>query len=127
VKSNRKGRTRSLGRRIIEGLTELNEALESGRPLSERFTVRTVKVAEPVEFDARRVRAVRERLGVSQAVFAALLGVSKILAQSWEQGTREPSALARRLLTEMERDPGHWRKLIIRIPESASGKRRKSA
>jgi putative transcriptional regulator len=40
----------------------------------------------------------RSRLGVSQAVFAALLQVSKRTLQEWEQGRREPTGAARALL-----------------------------
>jgi putative transcriptional regulator len=64
---------------------------------------------EPGLYDAKRVRATREKLGVSQATFASIVGVSTILAQSWEQGVRVPSKLARRLLDEINRDPTRWR------------------
>ena len=119
---------KTFGNRIIDALNDLNEALESGKPLSERFTVRTVQVAEPQRFTAHRVRQIRQRLGLSQAVFAKLLGISKVLEQSWEQGTRQPSALARRLLADIERDPAHWSKLIVRIQDGpATARPRKSA
>lgn len=40
----------------------------------------------------------RQRLGLSQAQFARLLGVSVRTCQDWEQGRREPSGAARTLL-----------------------------
>src|SRR5438874_1766530 len=104
-KSRRAKPAKNVGDRIIAGLTELRDSLRSGVPLEKQFTVRTVEVPDPEKFDARRVRALRVRLGMSQHVFARLLGISTILAQSWEQGVREPSPLARRLLAEVERDP----------------------
>lgn len=85
----------NVGDRIIAGLTELRDAIHAGMPLASRFTVRTVSMADPDPFDARRVRRVRAKLGLSQAVFAKIVGVSNVLAQSWEQGRREPSPLAR--------------------------------
>jgi hypothetical protein len=48
--------------------------------------------------DRRKPRAIRQ-----------LLGVSVALVQSWEQGQRSPAICARRLLDEVNRDPGHWR------------------
>jgi DNA-binding transcriptional regulator YiaG len=45
---------------------------------------------------------------MSQAVFAGLLGVSRILVQSWERGVRDPSPLACRLLDTINRDPEGW-------------------
>mgnify|MGYP001124062743 CR=1 FL=1 len=47
------------------------------------------------------MRKTREDLGVSQAVFADMLGVSASLVQSWEQGFRKPSRMACRLLDEI--------------------------
>ena len=50
--------------------------------------------------------------GASQAVFAQLVGVSKIHAQSCEHGVRKPSKLACRLPDEINRDPSHRRQMI---------------
>lgn len=40
----------------------------------------------------------RQRLGLSQAQFAGMLGVSVRTYQDWEQGRREPSGAAKTLL-----------------------------
>lgn len=40
----------------------------------------------------------RQRLGLSQAQFAGMLGVSVRTFQDWEQGRREPSGAAKTLL-----------------------------
>ena len=97
----------------MAGMRELQEWMASGRPLEERFTVRTVELpGEPGAYDAASVRATRERLGASQAVFAGLLGASPKLVQAWEIGGRAPSAMARRLLDEINRDPARWSALL---------------
>ncbi len=56
---------------------------------------------------ARRLDVARVRLksGLSQAEFAAALGVSKRTLEQWEQGRREPSGAARTLLRIAERHP----------------------
>lgn len=102
----------SLGERLAKGLGELKETLESGERLEERYTMRTVTLdLRPEEFDAARVRKLRELLKASQAVFAELLGASAKTVQSWESG-QEPGPMARRLLETIERDPQHWIDLL---------------
>jgi len=101
------------GKEIVASLTELVEVLESGAPLESRFTVRTAETpAPPAAYDGAAVRATREKIGASQALFACLLGVSVALVQSWEQGHRPPAVWARRLLDEVNRDPEHWRGML---------------
>ena len=58
------------------------------------------------------IRRIRESLSMSQAVFAAFLGVDAGTVRSWEQGLRTPSGMARRFLQEVEAEPKHWRKRI---------------
>ncbi len=51
------------------------------------------------------VQEIRERLGLSQSAFAALLGVSTRTLQDWEQGRRQPTGAARSLLRVADRHP----------------------
>jgi len=55
----------------------------------------------------------RHRVDLSQAQFAALLGVSKRTLQEWEQGRRQPSGAARTLLKIAERHPEVLRELVV--------------
>ena len=104
---------KSVANRMIEGLTELAEALERGEPLEKRFTVHTVELPpNPADYTPRKVRDTRNRLAASQPVFASLLGVSTALVQHWEQGFRKPSKMACRLLDEINRDPKRWMQMM---------------
>ena len=100
------------GQEIIDGLRELAEALEDGEPLERRFTVRTYKIASPPEYRGEDVRRVRGLLAMSQAAFAAFLGVDRSTVRSWEQGLRPPSPVSCRLMSEIEADPPHWRRRL---------------
>ncbi len=51
------------------------------------------------------VQAIRERLGLSQSAFAALLGVSTRTLRDWEQGRHQPTGAARSLLRVADRHP----------------------
>lgn len=58
-------------------------------------------LVEPIS----EVVRVRMKSGLSQAQFAALLGVSKRTLEQWEQGRREPSGAAQRLIRIADRHP----------------------
>jgi putative transcriptional regulator len=108
-------RTTAKGREIVASLREAIEVEKAGVPIESRFTVRTVELPEPPSvYDAVAVRATRDRLGVSQTIFAQLLGVSPTLVRAWEQGQRYPAIWARRLLDEVNRDPRHWLVMLRR-------------
>lgn len=55
--------------------------------------------------------AARQRTGLSQSQFAALLGVSVRTLQEWEQGRRQPSGAAQTLFKVAERHPEVLREL----------------
>jgi putative transcriptional regulator len=51
------------------------------------------------------VIAARQKTGLSQSQFAALLGVSVRTLQGWEQGRKQPSGAARTLLAIASANP----------------------
>lgn len=65
-------------------------------------TLRTLRVLRPGSVD---VRAVRERLRLSQVQFAARFGFNLRTLQDWEQGRVEPDAAIRAYLTVIDRKP----------------------
>lgn len=56
-------------------------------------------------FSSEDIKALRERAGVSQRAFAAMLGVSNRTLQDWEQGRRTPTGPAMNLLRLYEAMP----------------------
>jgi putative transcriptional regulator len=78
---------RNIGQEILDGLRELKSG-RHGRVTS-----------------VPSVATVREKTGLSQQKFAALLGVSVRTLQEWEQGRRAPSGAARTLLLIAAKNP----------------------
>ncbi len=74
---------RDLGKEILESIQEI----KSGK------VGRVHAFITPDE-----IKATRERIGVSQSSFAAMLNVSTRTLQEWEQGRRQPTGAARSLL-----------------------------
>ncbi len=68
-------------------------------------TARDVVAEAPRRYGATRIRDIRNRLGLSQTVFAATLNVSPATVRAWEQGARTPEGPSRRLLEIADRHP----------------------
>jgi putative transcriptional regulator len=85
----------------------LKKSLEEGIGFARgELSLRTTLVpVRPPKMPAQKVVRLRQRLGMSQAVFAQTLNVSTKTVQSWEQGERRPSQAALRLLQILEARP----------------------
>jgi len=86
---------RDIGADVLEAIREIKAG--GGR----RFTVQVTAATEA-----------RLKLGLSQADFAAMLGVSARTLQDWEQGRREPSGAAKALLKVAVAAPKTVRKVL---------------
>src|SRR5216684_4778898 len=60
------------------------------------------------------VKAIRQRVKMSQAEFARTYGISKRALQEWEQGGRQPDSAARAYLTVIAKEPPQARMPILR-------------
>ena len=88
---------------VYGSLKEGVEALEAGRKL----TTREVEIPDPPEeMSAGEIAALRkDKLRVSQRVFAGMLNASPQTIHAWEQGRKRPSGIALRLLRLIESQP----------------------
>lgn len=86
-KKRQSTKARNVGQEILDSLRELNAG----------------KVSRVI--NRPDVGKVREKIGLSQARFAQLLGVSVRTLQEWEQGRRVPSGAARTLIDIADRHP----------------------
>jgi putative transcriptional regulator len=107
----------SFGELLIQGAREAlayhRGELRGVRTTHRKVTTRTVDVIPPPAYSDRDIRRVRERLGLSQVVFARLLGASASTVRAWERGAREPSEMARRLIGLAERQPEVFENVLV--------------
>lgn len=88
---------------LVASVEAMADHVRGGRKLTLRSRTYVTSPVKPLE--AQEVAEIRQRLNVSQAVFASLLNVSKVTAISWEKGRRRPSGAALRLLHVARRRP----------------------
>ena len=95
-------------------------ALEEGDTTKARVryaktTTRKTAVEPPPRYDAERVRSLRSKLDLSQAVFARALNVSDKTVKAWEQGSSPPSGATLRLLEMVEEHPENFLAKVRRV------------
>ena|SRR5436190_21865358 len=89
---------------LLQSLRDHADHLEGKKKL----TLRVSSLVLPPRVRAikpKDIAAIRQKLNVSQPVFAALLNVPIATARSWEQGKRKPSGAALRLLDLARQQP----------------------
>lgn len=56
-------------------------------------------------YEAKEIKDIRNALGMTQAVFATFMGVSKKTVEAWESGRNMPDGPARRLFAIIQAAP----------------------
>ncbi|HZF12015.1 MAG TPA: NadS family protein [Thermoanaerobaculia bacterium] len=79
---------------LLESVRQGGEILRGERPPSRSF-----------HYEDLDIRSLREKHGLSQSRFAAVMGISVGTLRNWEQGRRKPEGSARVLLKVVERHP----------------------
>jgi putative transcriptional regulator len=79
---------------LVESIKEAGAIKKGKKKPSRRF-----EITEP------DIKAIRNRLDLSQSEFAVMIGVSTSTLQNWEQGRRRPKGLARALLQVAAKNP----------------------
>jgi len=91
-----------MGQELIEAMQELVDYSEG------KITLRTTKLSvSPVRqtISADEIKNIRKELGMTQGVFATVIGVSKKTVESWEAGRYTPDGSSRRLISVLQKDP----------------------
>ena len=91
---------RNLFDELMQGMDDLKAHREG------KLTLKTTEVTPPPELVVTpgEITALREKLGCSQPVFAAMLHTKPKTLKNWEQGRAEPNAQAKVLIKLVEKD-----------------------
>ncbi len=81
---------------LVESIDQMGEIIQGKRQAKRVF-----------EFPDVEIKELRKEVGLSQADFALLIGVSKRTIENWEQGRRQPTGPAKALLRILKADPKH--------------------
>ena len=90
-------RMSAAGKSILAGL---QDALAYAQGDATRGQGHMMQVPETVD-----VKAIRKRLGLTQAAFAQRYGFERSSIRNWEQGRRQPEGPARLLLVVIDKEP----------------------
>lgn len=84
----------------------LDEAILDAKSSNKILKSETVYIEiEPlVEYSADAIKDIRQRTGLTQALFAKWLGVSTRTVEAWEAGRNKPSGPSSRLLSLLQQN-----------------------
>ena len=94
-------------RKAFQGDTPLGKQIIQGLRLAVRHAKGEIKL--PTRYvevpDFVRVKAIREKSGLTQKEFVRRYGISPRSLQEWEQGRRQPESAVRAYLMVIDRSP----------------------
>ena len=91
---------------LAQGLSlGLNQVIDFKNGNTSKAKSRVVKVREVEKIDRIEVKEIRNQLGLTQKLFAKVLGVSVKTVEAWESGNNHPNGSASRLLEIFKNKP----------------------
>ena len=101
-----KGKNNSSTRLKNSILNGLNQALEySLGNKNNTVLAHKVSISELPNFQSKEIKNIRNKLKLSQNLFAQILGVSKKTVEAWESGKNVPQGPAQRVLFIISKNP----------------------
>ena len=86
---------------VHEAIADLHNIGLVDKATMRHFDVLCLEVVP--EYSPSEIRALRERLNISQAVLASVMNTSANSIQKWERGVKRPSGTALKLLNLLDR------------------------
>lgn len=120
IELTRRGIPLLRAKRVMEELLSEGRAyvglptVEDTDALRRALAVSGVEAAPTGPPDAVDVKAIRERLGLTQEEFAVRFGLGLDTVQNWESNRRQPDRTARSYLTAIARIPDRIQEALVR-------------
>jgi len=96
-------------RKVKDALGSLTQDLIDaglGSPFTEKeLSYYGINIPEIKNISPKKIKVIRDKVQLSQSVFARLLNVSAASIKQWEQGTRNPNGATKVLLDLLDRNP----------------------
>jgi putative transcriptional regulator len=90
--------------RLMEAVHETAQGLYAGGAIDKitmnEFDLLCLKPIDP--YTSEKIKALRDKLNLSQAVLAAALNISLSTVRQWEQGLKKPSGSAQKLMSLLD-------------------------
>jgi putative transcriptional regulator len=102
---------------LLKSVSEAESYIKEEQTLTERLVN---LIEEPPLYSKTKIKRIRLKMGISQSAFAKIFGESTSAIQHWEQGKRNMSKSARRLLNLIDKD---YETILGLITESSSEKK----
>ena len=93
----------------------LNEAVEYERGNLPNVKIDKISISPLPQYTACEIKEIRMQQGMTQRLFAAVLGVSIKTVEAWESGKNAPSGCANRMFELLEHDDSLLEKYSIVI------------
>jgi len=100
MKRNYKNLT--IGEGIINSLEEAIKYEKDEKPKGAK--THTIIVAPLPEYKGAKIKQIRNKVGLTQSIFAYVFGVSIKTVEAWESGRNQPNGPAQRMLSILEKD-----------------------
>lgn len=87
---------------VHEAIADLHGIGAVDKATMRQFDALCLEITVP-DYSPEDIRALRERLNISQAVLASIINASANSIQKWERGVKKPSGTALKLLSLLDR------------------------
>lgn len=107
-------KNKEIRRKFSNGiLAGLNEALDITREKKVAKRVREIVIPDLQVYKGKEIRQVREKIDVTQKIFAEVFGVSVKTVEAWEGNRNVPEGPAQRIIYALDKNPKFLKSLGI--------------